>query len=182
MESHNNNDDVRVATPFGHMQVNTDRDQVQQSVGLSVYPGATVDDTEHGKNKSANIDMSFGSFRLRVKAISYHTPDPVATVESFYRKDLARYGTVIACAGTRPVGTPTRTPEGLTCDEDKEDRAKMHGNLAESSLTLKTGSRQHQRIVGLSQDGSTTRIGLVLLDLPNHLDAGDDEKEDASRQ
>ena len=172
VESHENKD-VKVATPFGHMQVNTDRSQIQESVGLHVYPGATLDDNERGKNNSANIDMSFGSFKLRVKAITYHTTDPLDRVEAFYRNDLARYGAVIACSGNRTIGNPTRTGEGLTCEEDKSSHTKVQGDVPRMSLELKTGSRQHQHVVGLDGDAGGTKIGLVVLDLPGHVVAGD---------
>ena len=172
-----NEEDVKVATPFGHMQIDTNKAQVQDSVGLSVYPGATPDTTDGGNKKSADINMSFGSFKLRVKAISYVTPDAVNQVEAFYRKDLAKYGTVIACDDHHAVGTPTHTPEGLTCEDDKSEHA--HADTM-SSFELKTGSKQHQHLVGISREGERTKIGLVALDLPGgHFSGtdGDSEKE-----
>ena len=184
VESHKGdggNEDVKVATPFGHMQVNTDKAQVQDSVGLNIYPGATPDNTEHGNNKSADINMSFGNFRLRVKAISYLTPDSVADVEAFYRKDLARYGTVIACDDQRAIGTPTRTPEGLTCNDDQDEHTHTHGGTG-AHFELKTGSKQHQHLVGLTRDGERTKIGLVALDLPSgHFGNNDGESEKSAQ-
>ena len=44
------NDDVKIATPFGGMNVKTDDATVQQNVGLAMYPGAVLD-RKHGKGK-----------------------------------------------------------------------------------------------------------------------------------
>lgn len=168
-------DDVKIATPFGHMQVNTNHADVQDSLGLSVYPGAVAEQRENGNDSQADINFSFGRFKLRVKAMSFLTPDPIDKVEAFYRKDLAKYGSVIECADNAAVGTPVRTSEGLTCDEDK-GRSAMHGNVS-ASLELKTGSKQHQHVVGLERRGDQTKIGLVALDLPGeHFGSGAEDK------
>ena len=71
-------------------------------------------------NGAADVNMSFGSFQLRVKAASYRTPDSPDQVTAFYRKALGRYGDVIQCQNDKPVGTPTSTAEGLTCDNEKK--------------------------------------------------------------
>ena len=166
------NDNVKVATPFGHMQVNTKPGDVESSVGLSVYPGAVPEKKENGHTDQADINFSFGRFKLRVKALSFVTPDPVDKVAAFYRKDLAKYGAVITCSGHRPVGEPTRTNEGLTCEEDHDNHG-AHADVGDSGLELKTGSRQHQHVVGLERKGDETKIGLVALDLPGEHFGGD---------
>src|ERR1700733_1745240 len=69
-------DNVKIATPFGGMSVKTDQSVVEGGVGLSVYPGAVLEKKENGKdNGAADIIMSFGSFHLGVKALSYRTSD-----------------------------------------------------------------------------------------------------------
>jgi hypothetical protein len=69
--------------------------------------------------------MSFGDFHLRVKAVSYRTPDSPDKVKAFYRKELAHFGDVIECKGNRPVGNPSKTSEGLTCDNDKDNHVTV---------------------------------------------------------
>lgn len=171
-------DNVQIATPFGGMSVKTDDAVVQQNVGLSVYPGAVLSKKKKGDgDEAADINMSFGSFHLGVKALSYRTPDPSSKVIDFYRKDMARYGTVIFCRDNKPVGTPVRTQDGLSCDADK----KAHIEMSEerSNGELKTGSKQHQHIVSINEDGSGTKIGLVALELPGNFsfDDGDEKRE-----
>ena len=90
---------------------------------------------------------------------------------------------VIACAGHQPVGSPTRTPEGLTCEDDHDNHGAS-GNVSASDLELKTGSKQHQHIVGLERRGDQTKIGLVALDLPgDHFGpSGGDDRDGDARQ
>ncbi len=164
-------DNVKIATPFGGMQVKTNDAAVQSSIGLPIYPGATLVKNDKD-NAAADVNMSFGSFQFRVKAVSYRTEDSSDKVQAFYRDALGRFGGVILCSDSRPVGTPTHTPEGLTCDTDRH--SDFHaGSNSSKQLQLKAGSQQHQHIVALEQDGSGTKLGLVALDLPGHLSIGD---------
>jgi hypothetical protein len=166
---------VQVDTPFGGVHVNTD--QIKASdLGLPVYPGAELvkDDNEH--NKSADINMGFGEWQLRVRAVSYGTTDPQDKVAAFYKKALGRYGDVITCQGNSPVGTPTTTAEGLTCSDDGH-----HANVkiddkdfgSHGGLQFKAGSKRHQHIVGFEDPkGGQTRFALVALDLPTGTNNG----------
>jgi hypothetical protein len=167
------NENVKIATPFGGMQVKTNDATVLEGMGLPAYPGAVVvkNDKDHG---AADVNMSFGSFHLRVKAASYRTPDSPEKVEAFYRKALGRYGSVIECSNDRPVGEPTRTEEGLTCDNDKK-HVEISDDMSRK-MELKAGSKQHQHIVAINPEGSGTKLGLVALDLPGHF-TGDNENK-----
>jgi hypothetical protein len=184
VDSHKNgdNEDVKIATPFGGMSVKTDEGAVQGGTGLTVYPGATIvkklhthdGDTEHDSG-AADINMSFGSFHLGVKAVSYETPDSPEKVLAFYRKDMARFGQVIFCRGNKPVGTPTETQDGLTCSDEGKKNVHVNGDNEGSYGELKTGSKLHQRIVAVNAEGEGTKFGLVMLDLPGHMGIGDDK-------
>ncbi|HEY2466258.1 MAG TPA: hypothetical protein VGI45_00265 [Terracidiphilus sp.] len=159
---------VQVDTPFGGVHVNTDQ-ITATDLGLPVYPGAEiVKDKDH--DKSADVNMGFGEWTLRVRAVNYATTDPQDKVTAFYKKALGRYGDVITCQGNAPVGTPTATSEGLTCADDgnhghvKIDNKDYGGH---NGFQLKAGSKRHQHILGFedSQNGKT-RFALVALDLP----------------
>jgi hypothetical protein len=159
---------VQVDTPFGGVHVNTDQ-TTAADLGLPVYPGAQAMKGDD-KHKSADVHLGFGEWQLRVRAVTYSTPDSKDQVTAFYKKALGRYGDVITCQGNYPVGTPIVTAEGLTCADDKNpkvqvDRGDYGGN--KNGLELKAGSKRHQHIVGFEdpQDGKT-RFALVALDLP----------------
>ena len=166
---------VQVDTPLGGVHVNTDQ-TTASDLGLPVYPGAsTVKDDEN--HKSADVHMGFGEWQLRVKAVSYGTSDERDKVTAFYKKALGRFGDVITCQGNSPVGTPTATREGLTCD-DSSKNAKVNidtKDFKQNEFQLKAGSKRHQHIVGFedSKNGQT-RFALVAIDLPAGLDKDDD--------
>ena len=174
VENHQNggSDDVKIATPFGGMSVKTDDAAVQANVGLAAYPGALLVHKDKD-NGAADVNLSFGDFHLGVKAVSYRTPDAPEKVLAFYRKDMARYGAVILCKNSEPVGKPATTQDGLDCDT--HDRGSVHTDEDGNAGELKAGSKLHQHLVSVDRDGSGTKFGLVALDLPGHL--GGDETQ-----
>jgi hypothetical protein len=180
-------DNVKIATPFGGMSIKTDGSAVEVSTGLPAYPGAEVVQ-KHGKGDhdsgAADINMSFGSFQFRVKAISYRTSDPPDKVLAFYRKGLTRFGPVIQCSDHQPVGTPTHTPDGIDCSDDSQNnkaKFKMNDEFSDK-IELKAGSKQHQHLVTIDPDGSGTKFALVVLDLPTHFSFGDNDSDSGDNQ
>ena len=159
---------VKVDTPFGGVHVNTNQ-TTAADLGLPAYPGAqTVADDD--KHKSADVHLGFGEWELRVRAVSYSSPDKQDQILAFYKKALGRYGEVITCQNNAAVGTPVATSEGLTCDEQHGAKVQVDQGdyrLGKGSLELKAGSKRHQHIVGFEspRDGQT-RFALVALDLP----------------
>jgi hypothetical protein len=176
-DNNGNHDNVSIGTPFGSMNVKTNDAANTSAIGLTLYPGSIPIKEHDGRNNdAADINMSFGSFHLGVKAASYLTHDPQDKVLAFYRKDLTRYGDVIECRGNNPVGQPTRTSLGLTCNEQEHHHVTANMS-SDSDFDLRAGSQQHQHIVNVKPDDGGIKIGLVALDLPSHL--GDHDNKDA---
>lgn len=168
---------VQVDTPFGGVHVNTDQ-ITAADLGLPTYPGAELikGDDNH---KSADVHLNFGEWEMRVRALSYSTPDKRDQVVAFYKKALGRYGNVITCEDNKPVGTPTVTSEGLTCDDHKHGNVKVDTGVhaGDGKFELKAGSVRRQHIVGFEDtNGSQTRFELVALDLPSGI--GESDKSD----
>lgn len=166
---------VRVDTPFGGVHVNTDQ-TTAADLGLPVYPNAQSV-TDDDKHKSADVHLGFGEWELRVRAVSYSTPDKQDQVMAFYKKALGRYGEVLTCQGNVAVGSPTATSAGLTCQDDHNTKVQVNEgdySLDKGGLELKAGSKRHQHIVGFEspKDGQT-RFALVALDLPSGMEKGD---------
>ena len=153
---------VQVDTPFGGIHVNTDETSAAD-LGLPVYPGAQPVNDKN-KHKSADVQLGFGEWALRVRAVSYATSDTREQV----------YGDVITCQGNSPVGSPATTTEGLSCEDDKNGKVRIgQGDygVSKDGLLLKAGSKRHQHIVGFEdQKDSQTHFCLVALDLPAELD------------
>ena len=156
-------DNVKIATPFGGIAVKKDQTSAAD-LGLPAYPGA-VTDTANDGNRSAKVDMGFGSFKLRVRVAHYKSADDRDQVRAFYRKALSEYGNVIECVGGKAVGGLSTTREGLTCDWDHD-----HTSHGSSDLQLKAGSTRHQHIVAFGNGSSQTEFTLIALDLPHGFD------------
>jgi hypothetical protein len=155
-------DQVKVATPFGGVSVN--KNQISPAeLGLPAYPGAVLQGDNDG-DKSAKVDLGFGSWKLKVRVANYTTSDSRDQVLEFYRKAMGEYGAVIQCAGDKPVGEPVVTGEGLHCDSDNHNST----NQGHGELQLKAGSPRHQHIVSIDRGSrSDTHFSLIALDLPH---------------
>lgn len=166
--SKNGKDDVSINTPLGGFSVQTDPGTVLQQVGLPPYPGAVPVNENRDKN-SADVNLSFGNFHMRVQAAGFQSQDDPAKLEAFYRKALAQYSDVIACHDEKPVGEPHSTGMGLTCKDDRHVHADMDPSreAKRHEVTLKAGSPSRQHIVGLEPFNNGTRFDLVAIDMPN---------------
>jgi hypothetical protein len=176
-DKQNGGDDVKIATPFGGLQVRTDEASVLSQIGLPAYPGAVLVKKDNGKgNGSADVNLSFGSFHLKVKAAGYRTTDSPDKVMAFYRKAMAQYGDVIECEDKKAVGTPVRTSEGLTCEDDSKNHISVSDDISVSGkMELKAGSKQRLHVVEIDPEGMGTKFGLVALELPGHISGGDND-------
>ncbi len=173
ISSHKNgdNDNVGIATPFGSMQVKTNDNVDAVGLGITPYPGAQMVKKDKD-NGAADVNMSFGSFHLGVKAVSYTTIDDPGKVIAFYKNDLKKFGDVLQCYNHKPVGQPTRTAEGLTCDSEEHGGGHISLSNSDTKTELRTGSKQRQHLVEVEQHGEGTKLGLVALELPSNFSSG----------
>jgi len=156
---------VRIETPLGGMQVRSGQ-TTAADLGLPVYPGAQLTPDSEG-DKSADVRMGFGQWQMRVDVVTYTTSDAQNKVIAFYKNALGRFGDVLSCQGDHPVGTPTVTSEGLTCNES-HSHVQVNGVNVEDAndFTLRAGSKHHQHIFALKSAGQGTRFTLIDLQLP----------------
>lgn len=171
---------VKIDTPLGGLHVRSDQTSAAD-LGLPVYPGAQIAPDREG-DKSADVHMGFGQWQLRVKVVTYQTPDDQKKVLAFYRNAMGRFGDVIECDGHTPVGSPAVTSEGLSCHEEGNVHVQTHGDLNgiddDSGLTLRAGSKHHQHILAFKTTSEGTKYSLVELELPEGLDNSSDAKSD----
>src|SRR5260221_9150860 len=76
-------ENVSVATRFGGVKVKTNDAAGIEGIGLPVYPGAELVKKKDKDSGSADVNLSFGRFQLRVKAASYRTSDSPEQVNTF---------------------------------------------------------------------------------------------------
>ena len=171
----NGKEDVDISTPLGGLAVKTDPAAVLGKIGLPQYPGAVAVKDPGTDKDSADVNLSFGSFRLRVLALGFQTDDDRGKVEAFYRKALGQYSDVIACQNENPVGQPSKTGLGLTCKGDRHVHADLQNDTTKKpndpDLTLKAGSPSRQHLVTLRSLQNGTHFSLVALDLPKDNDS-----------
>jgi len=151
--------DVKIDTPFGNMNVNTDEVQAQDT-GMSVYPGATLKEKEDGDKdeKKANVNINTPWFGLKVVALTYESKDDQQKVSDFYKKDLAKYGRVLECRpGSADMDAPKQNDDDLTCRDEKNHVRTGSGK----EMSLKVGTKNKQRIVALKPSGSGSEFSLV---------------------
>jgi hypothetical protein len=158
--------DVKISTPLGGIAV-TKNQTTAADLGLPAYPGASRESSDG--DQSADVEMGFGEWRMRVKVAGYATPDPQEKVIAFYRQALQSYGVPIECAGNRIRNRPTdRPPAGdeLTCGLGGGSPFP-NVDLGGSEVQLKAGSLRHQHLVVFRQRRSPgTQFELIALDLP----------------
>lgn len=167
---------VKIDTPLGGLHVRSGQTSASD-LGLPVYPGSQVVPDRDG-DKSADVHMGFGQWQLRIKVVTYQTPDPQDKVLAFYKNAMNSFGVVIECNGNQPVGTPTSTGEGLTCRDEGHQHIQVNGDgygNDDNGLSLRSGSRHHQRIVGFKSASSGTKFALIELQIPT------DSSSDSSR-
>lgn len=178
VREHNNGtaENVQIHTPVGALDVRTNTVE-GPDVGLPVYPGA-VESGKHGDDSgSADVHMSFGKWRLNVKAIEYTSNDPEEKLVTFYKKAMSRYGDVLTCKDKTAIGQPQKTSQGLTCSNDHEydvnlklDTSKKSVNVQTNDITgdvkLLAGSPDDQHIVEFTPSSGGTKFSLVAVQLP----------------
>lgn len=178
VREHNNGEaeNVQIHTPVGALDVRTNAVQAIDT-GLPVYPGA-VESGRHGDDSgSADVHMSFGKWRLNVKAIEYTSTDPEKKLVTFYKNAMSRYGDVLTCKDKAAIGQPQKTSQGLTCSNDHEydvnlklDTSKKSASVQMANITgdvkLLAGSPDDQHIVEFTPVSNGTKFSLVAVQLP----------------
>jgi hypothetical protein len=146
---------VDIHTPVGDIKVDQEADA--RDAGLAVYPGARLrhEDNDHN-NKSANVNLSFGDYGLKVVALEYESDDAAEKLVSFYQAQLKKYGNVIEChvhgrGGHAQAdikhGSGSHT---LTCEDS-----------GGSTVELKVGTEENQRVVAVEPQDKGCHFALV---------------------
>ncbi|HEX6880824.1 MAG TPA: hypothetical protein VF135_10700 [Terriglobales bacterium] len=149
------NKNVDITTPFGDLKVRNDADA--KDTGLSVFPNSRLKPGDNqDDSKSANVNMSFGKFGLKVAVATYETDASPDKVLAYYRTEIGKYGKVLECKGGS-IGNVNIEHDDK--DKDKELRCEHHGD---SNVTeLKVGSRDLQHVVAVKPSGNGTEFSLV---------------------
>jgi hypothetical protein len=145
---------VDIQSPVGDLHVSENADI--RDTGLDVYPGAKAAPKDDSSDeKSANVNLSFPGFQMKVVAAEFLSDDAPEKITSYYDKELQKFGKTITCRGEytnggRINGHSDEDP-AVTCDKSGSG----------DSVELKVGTEKNQHIVAVKPNGKGTRFALV---------------------
>lgn len=136
-----------------------------KDVGLPVYPGARAHKDEKGDSPSVQMGMWGGSFGFKLAVMKMESNDAPEKIAEFYKKALAKYGTVLNCSnGSQKTNAKNKTGDSnqIDCEDDKPEKG---------GLVFKAGTKEKQHIVGIQTNGQGSVFQLV------YVEARGDDKE-----
>jgi len=136
-----------------------------KEVGLPAYPGAKLRKDENDDAASVQMGLWGGTFGLKLAVMKMESNDGPEKVAEFYKKALAKYGTVLNCSdGSQRTGAKDKAGSSnkLECEDDKAERGE---------LLFKAGTKEKQHIVAIQPNGQGSRFQMV------YLEARDDDKD-----
>jgi hypothetical protein len=126
-----------------------------KDVGLAIYPGSKPHKEKDDDSTSANLGLWGGGAGFKLAVLKMETADSPAKVAQYYKKALAKYGTVLDCSKSsgKPENSETEdSSKVLTCGDDKPEAGGM---------LFKSGTKEKQHIVGIQPLGNGTFYQLV---------------------
>jgi len=150
---------VDIKSPVGNLHVSEAADI--RDAGLALYPGAKPapkDDSDD--QKSANVNLSFGGFSLKVVAAEFTSDDAPDKLTAYYTRELQKYGKPLNCHGewTGSGHVNASTDHG---DKDTDKPVSCGTGNSGDSVELKVGTEGNQHIVSVKPNGKGTRFALV---------------------
>jgi hypothetical protein len=132
------------------------QDASAKDVGLPVYPGSKpIVGKDNSDSQSANMGLWLGGAGFQLVVVKMQTADSPEKVAVYYRKALAKYGTVLDCTNAPSHADEKHTPpNAISCDDDKSDPGGM---------LFKSGTKEVQHLVSIDRDGTGTIYSLVYL-------------------
>ena len=138
------NKKVSISTPVGKVQVNADAD-TPPDTGLPVHAGArAVRDEEH---ENANVNIEGGFFGVKVAVARYEDAADRQAILDFYKKELAKFGTVSECQGDLDFKNNRGEPR---CKERSRDE-----------IQLGAGTENDNHVVSVKPRGNGSEFTLI---------------------
>ncbi|HSC07821.1 MAG TPA: hypothetical protein VLD59_13420 [Steroidobacteraceae bacterium] len=144
------NKNVDVHTVFGDISVRTSDKGVD--TGLPVYPGAKLLQGDSDESGSADVNVGTSFVGVHVKAAKYESKDAPQAVVDFYRDELGKFGTVVACNGDVNFEGEPKQP---VCKEDS----------GSGEIQLVTGTEDNHRMVSVKPRGAGSEFAVVAIQI-----------------
>jgi hypothetical protein len=128
-----------------------------KDVGLPVYPGSTPYKEKNDDSAGASLGLWGGGSGFKMAILKMATSDSPEKIAAYYKKELAKYGTVLDCAkprGSTKEAGQEDSSKVLSCGEDKPENG---------ALLFKSGTKEKQHIVGIQPLGGGTFYQLIYI-------------------
>ena len=131
-----------------------------KDVGLPIYPGSRRHQDSSEDSSALNMGLWGGSSGFKLLVLKMESPDAPDKVAAFYRKALAKYGTVLDCTNPPPPrgneqDSNKKSSKALTCEDEKPKSGET---------SLKSGTKAKEHAVGIQPNGSGTLYQLVYVE------------------
>ena len=139
-----------------------------KEVGLPVYPGAKPHKEEKDDSPSVQMGIWGSKFGIKLAVMKMESNDAPDKIAAFYKKALAKYGTVLNCSDPAQKTSAKDTAGSSTkldCGDDQPEKG---------ALLFKAGTKEKQHLVGIQPHGQGSIFQLVYLEA-----RGDDQDKKA---
>jgi hypothetical protein len=128
-----------------------------KDVGLPIYPGARRHIDDANDSSALNMGLWGGSTGFKLFVLKMESTDAPEKVAAFYRKALAKYGTVLDCsnASAASAASDNKSSKKLTCEDEKPKP---------NEISLKAGTKEKQHAVGVEPNGNGSTFQLVYIE------------------
>jgi hypothetical protein len=133
-----------------------------KEAGLPLYPGARPHKDEKDDSSGAKLGLWGTTFGFKLIALKMESNDSQEKVAAFYQKALAKYGPVLNCSDS------SKTQADKDKDKDKDESSKKltcgDDHPDPGGVLFKVGSKEKQRIVSVTANGSGCIFHIVYLE------------------
>lgn len=131
-----------------------------KEVGLPVYAGAKLHKDKDEKDDSPSVAMGIwgSTFGFKLAVMKMESNDAPEKIAEFYKKALAKYGTVLNCSdASQKASTKEKSGSSnhLECDDDKPEKG---------GLLFKAGTKEKQHLVAIQPNGQGSLFQLVYVE------------------
>jgi hypothetical protein len=129
-----------------------------KEVGLPAYPGAKLRKDEKDDSASVQMGLWGGSFGFKLAVMKMESNDAPEKIAEFYKKALAKYGTVLNCSDPSQKATAkdkAGSSNKLECEDDKPEKG---------GLLFKAGTKEKQHLVAIQASGQGSLFQMVYVE------------------
>jgi hypothetical protein len=152
----------RGAQDKGGAGVTFSKQATSREVGLPLFPGAKPHKDEKEDSPSVQMGIWGSTFGFKLAVMKLESNDAPEKIAEFYKKALAKYGTVLNCSdpSQRPSAKDSMgSSDKLECGDDKPEKG---------GFLFKAGTKEKQHLVGIQSSGQGSLFQLVYLEARGH--------------